>query len=405
VTKILSGIRVVEVASWTFVPAAGAVLADLGADVLKIEHPDAPDPQRAFVGTGYENAPVKKSFMMEQTNRGKRSVALNIATEGGRELLYRLVETADVFLTNFLPAARQKLRIDVEHIRARNPRIVYVRGTGHGPKGPDADAAGYDGTAYLARGSVAHSLKPAGDVWPLAGTAAVGDLPGAMTIAGGILGGLFHRERSGEAPVVDVSLLSVAMWAMAPGIVATAMLGMDDMPRPRREENANPISIYYQSSDGRFVKLSMFESDRFFRPLCEALGAPEVAEDERFANARSRADHRAECVAALDEVFGRYSLKELEARLATQRGAWGVVQMPKEMHHDDQALANGYFGEVTDEAGNHYRLVGAPVQYDEQPTGDLKPCPEHGENTEEVLTELGLDWDTIMEHKISGAIL
>ncbi|MBV9661985.1 MAG: CoA transferase [Acidimicrobiales bacterium] len=404
-TKILSGIRVVEVASWTFVPAAGAVLADLGADVLKIEHPDAPDPQRGFVGTGYENAKVNKSFMMEMTNRGKRSVAINIATEDGRELLYRLVETADVFLTNFLPAARKKLHIDVADIRARNPRIVYARGSGYGPKGADADAAGYDGTAYLARGSVAHSLKAPGEEWPLAGTAAVGDLPGAMTIAGSILGGLYHRERTGEAPVVDVSLLSVAMWAMAPGIVATAMLGLDDMPRPRREENANPISIYYQSADRRFVKLSMFESDRFFAPLCEALGAAEVAQDPRFSSSKARSEHRAECVAALDEVFGRYPLEELAKRLGSQKGAWGVVQTPLEMHDDPQAEANGYFGDVRDEEGNEYRLVGSPVQYDEEPTGELRPGPDHGQHTDEVLAELGLDWDTIVAHKVSGAIL
>lgn len=404
-TKILSGVRVLEVASWTFVPAAGAVLADLGADVLKIEHPEAPDPQRGFVGTGYENARVKKSFMMEQTNRGKRSVAINIATEDGRELLYRLAETSDVFLTNFLPAARKKLQIDVEQIRARNPRIVYARGSGYGPKGPDADAAGYDGTAYLARGSVAHSLKSAGDTWPLAGTAAVGDLPGAMTIAGSILGGLFHRERTGEAPVVDVSLLSVAMWAMSPGIVATEMLDLKDMPRPRREENANPISIYYQTADGRFVKLSMFESDRFFRPLVVALGEESLADDPRFADARSRAEHRAECVAALDELFGRYPLEELTKLLGGQKGAWGIVQTPREMHDDAQALANGYFAAVHDEQGNDYSLVGSPVQYDGEPVGELKPCPDHGQHTDEVLAELGLDWETITNHKISGAVL
>src|SRR5579883_888174 len=226
-TEVMRGVRVLEVASWTFVPSAGAVLADWGADVLKIEHPAFGDPQRGLVTMGLApGGPSSVNFMMEQPNRGKRSVALDLATPGGLELLYRLAETSDVFLTNFLPAARQRLRIDVEHIRARNPRIVYVRGTGQGVKGPEAEKGGYDGASYWARGGIAESITPEGLEAPVSQTAAFGDLNGGMTIAGGIAAALFRRERTGEPSVVDVSLLGLAAWTMSPGVVAAKLFDM-----------------------------------------------------------------------------------------------------------------------------------------------------------------------------------
>ena len=177
--RVLEGVRVVEVASWTFVPAAGAVLADWGADVLKIEHPVTGDPQRGLISSGLIPAGAGGiNYIMEQPNRGKRSVALNLGTDDGRDLLYRLTETADVFLTNFLPDARERLRIDVEHIRARNPQIVYVRGTGQGVRGPDARKGGYDGASYWARGGLAMALTPAGLEWPISPRPAFGDVMG-----------------------------------------------------------------------------------------------------------------------------------------------------------------------------------------------------------------------------------
>jgi crotonobetainyl-CoA:carnitine CoA-transferase CaiB-like acyl-CoA transferase len=225
-----------------------------------------------------------------------------------------------------------------------------------------------------------------------------------MTIAGGIAAGLYRRERTGEAPVVDVSLLATAMWTMAPGIVATAMYGLEDMPREPRERNANPITIYYRTKDERFVKLSMFESDRFFGDLCTHLDAETLASDPRFASAASRADNREACVAALDEAFGRFTLAELQSRFETLKGAWGIVQTPRDIYQDPQVLANGYLATV-DADGDRFQLVPAPVQFDEEQVTELTRCPEHGEHTDEVLLELGLSMDDVLEHKIAGDIL
>src|SRR5262249_38472208 len=178
-TDILSGIRVVELAAWTFVPAAGAVLADWGADVIKVEHPETGDPQRGLISSGLiPGGPGAVNYIMEQPNRGKRSIGLDISTDDGRELLYELARSSDVFLTSFLPASRQKLQIDVEHIKAVNPNIVYVRGSGQGPLGPDAEQGGLDGASYWARGGIANALTPPELEWPVSPRPAFGDLPG-----------------------------------------------------------------------------------------------------------------------------------------------------------------------------------------------------------------------------------
>jgi crotonobetainyl-CoA:carnitine CoA-transferase CaiB-like acyl-CoA transferase len=191
--KVLDGIRVIEVAQWWFVPAAGAVLADWGAEVVKIEHPQGGDPMRGLVTSGLMPGFGGVNFMWEQPNRGKRSVGLDVGTARGRELLMKLVERADVFLTSFLPDARRRLGIDVDDVRRVNPKIVYARGHGQGTRGPDAGKGGYDAASFWCRGGIAHALTPYGAAAPIMQRAAFGDSTGGMTIAGGIAAALFRR--------------------------------------------------------------------------------------------------------------------------------------------------------------------------------------------------------------------
>jgi crotonobetainyl-CoA:carnitine CoA-transferase CaiB-like acyl-CoA transferase len=403
--KALSGFRVLEVAAWTFVPAAGAVLADWGADVIKVEHPVMGDPQRGLVSMGLipggDNA---VNYIMEQPNRGKRSIGIDISTDAGRDLLYKLVETSDVFLTSFLPSVRQRLQIDVEQIRAVNPNIVYARGSGLGPLGAENNKPGYDGSIYWGRGGVANALTPAENEWPIGGRAAFGDLAGGMAIAGGIAAGLLQRATSGEAPVIDVSLLGLAMWVLSPDIVASGLYGGDPMPKFDRNATPNPLVGNYRTSDGRFITLMMLQADRFWPEFCTVIGRPDLIDDPRFVDAASRFANREECVKTVDAVFASKTYEEWRVALAPLSGAWAPVQMASELADDPQVAANGYLGRVERDDGRTYDLVANPVQIDEK-ADQMLPAPEHGQHTEDILLELGLDWETIIAHKESGAVL
>jgi crotonobetainyl-CoA:carnitine CoA-transferase CaiB-like acyl-CoA transferase len=407
-SDVLRGIRVLEVAQWWFVPSAGAILGDWGADVIKIEHPETGDPQRGLVTSGL----VPKggfNFMWEQPNRGKKSVAIDIRKPGGRDLLYKLAETSDVFLTSFLPEARRKLEIDVEHIRRVNPRIVYARGTGQGVRGPDAERGGYDGASYWARGGIAMALTGAGSEGPpVMQRPAFGDSIGGLTVAAGIAGALFKRERTGEPSVVDISLLGAAMWNISADVTmakALAAIGLDKgMPKMDRRMSPNPIVNAYRTGDGRWIMLIMLQSDRDWPDLCRHLDRQDLIDDPRFATSALRAENKGECVDELDRIFATRTLEEWKTALATTDGVWAPIQNPGELYVDPQVLANGYLPEVELGSGETCQLVASPVQFDEQaPT--LRHAPECGQDTETVLLDLGLAWDEIARHKESGAIL
>jgi crotonobetainyl-CoA:carnitine CoA-transferase CaiB-like acyl-CoA transferase len=399
----MDGIRVLEVAQWWFVPAAGAVLADWGADVIKIEHPVSGDPQRGLMTSGLVPNTGGVNFMVEQSNRGKRSVGLDLATDAGREILYKLAASSDVFLTNFLPDARERLRIDVDDIRAVNPRIVYVRGHGQGARGPDARKGGYDAASFWCRGGLSHALTPPNAPVPVMQRAAYGDSMGAMTIAGGISAALFARERGQPPQVVDISLLGTAMWMTAPDVLmSTAITG--DMPKFTRASPPNPIVNSYKTSDGRWLQLNMLQPDRYWDDLCQHLDRPELAKDERFADAATRFENRRDCVAELDATIGSRTLAEWREKFATLEGVWAPMQSARELHDDPQAIANGYLPDVEGADGVPFKLVANPVQFDEI-SPELRPAPGHGEQTDEVLLELGMSYDEILEHKVSGAVL
>jgi len=240
VSDAFSGVRVVELAQWVFVPVAGALLADWGADVLRIEKIEG-DPYRALAtqGIGTDSGGVNVSVAL--ANRGKRSVAIDLQTDDGMALLHELLSGADVFLTNLRPGALARLGLDADALRSRYPRLVYARGHGYGVRGPDADQAGYDASAFFARGGLAHVLTPPERDYPISQRGAMGDRNGAMSLAFGISAALLKRERTGEGSVVDVSLLATAMWTLSSDLLA-ALNGGQVMRAGGRGPTPNPSS-------------------------------------------------------------------------------------------------------------------------------------------------------------------
>lgn len=401
----LSGFKVIEVAQWWFVPAAGAVLADWGADVIKVEHPVTGDPLRGLGAMGWKSKEGNVDFMVQQSNRGKRSVGLDIATPGGRDLLYRLAGDSDVFMTSFLPDARRRLRIDLDHIRAINPKIIYVRGSGQGPHGPDAEKGGYDATAFWSRGGLAATLTPAGADAPVMQRPAFGDSIGALAIAGGIAAALLQRERTGVASVVDVSLLNTAMWVLAPDIVACHLVDPERwMPAYHRATHFNPLTNAYRTKDGRWIMLVMLQASRHWPDFCRHIDRPDLIDDPRFADDAARFDNRAACIAELDGAFARLTLDEWRLKLATMEGPWALMQTPAEIYEDPQTKANGYLPEVDGGDKGTFQLVANPVQFDQTPL-PLRPSPEMGQHTEDVLLDLGLSWEEMAVLKDAGAIV
>jgi crotonobetainyl-CoA:carnitine CoA-transferase CaiB-like acyl-CoA transferase len=392
----LDGVRVVEVANWTFVPAAGAVLADLGADVVKVEPPTG-DPQRALQNRLNRGVDGPNPFL-EIPNRGKRSIILDLTDDGGRAALGRLVAHADVFLTSNLTPIRAKLRIDIDDIRAANPDIIYVRGTGWGTNGPMADVGGYDLACGWATSGMAYKMTTDE---PSHQPSAFFDLQGASTIAGAVGMALYKRERTGKPSVVDISLMNVAMWALSPDLVAAPYTG--DPVRPDRLRPNNPIVNWYRTADGRWIYLVCLQGDRFWAELCGLLGRADLIADERFVNAEARYEHRSACVQALDAVFAAKTLDEVHRDLAGFSGVWAPVLRPSEVHRHPQVEPNGLLPEVSG-GGRTFRLVAAPMQFDTAPTVPAGPAPELGEHTEMVLLEAGLDWDEITVMRERGAL-
>jgi len=407
----MKGVRVLEVAQFTFVPAAGGVMTDWGAEVIKIEHPLRGDAQRGLKVLQRLAVNPQRATTMHHPNRGKKSVGIDIGTEEGLQLLYEIAATCDVFLTNFLPSARAKLKIDVEHIRKANPNIIYARGSALGDKGPERDSGGFDSTAFWARGGPAVLATPKELDGPLGMPGpAFGDTIGAMFIAGGIAAALYHREKTGEATEVDVSLLSSGLWATAMG--HDVAMDLDALPftqpMPNNggivEGSQNPFMGIFNTQDQRPIQLCVLTPGPYMKDTFEHLGLEHLLEDERFKTVEALMANANECAPYIAEAFGQHPFSYWMERLQTMKGQWAAYQNSLEIAQDQQVLANDMIYEVESaDGGRPIKLVANPVQFDHEAVSNVRG-PEANEHTELFLMEMGVDWDRLDELKNKGAI-
>jgi crotonobetainyl-CoA:carnitine CoA-transferase CaiB-like acyl-CoA transferase len=406
VIRPMAGVRVLEVAQFTFVPAAGAVLADWGADVIKVEHAETGDAQRGL--SAVMDMPVGSgSFapLMEHPNRGKRSIGLALERPEALGVLHELIRTSDVFLTNFLPRARRRLGIELEDVRKINADIIYVRGSGFGSTGPDSEKGGYDSTAFWARGGSALGTTPTEfDGLCKMPAGAYGDSLGGMTIAGGIAAALLARERTGETSVVDVSLLGVGAWANALSVGFALLTGAPPERAPSSgTARTNPLVGHYRTADDRWIVLAMLQPGRYWPEFCHRIGREDLLTDARFATAEALMGNVGPAAEVIQQVIAGRTLAEWTALFDGMEGQWAVAQDPWEVGQDPALRANGMIAEVLDVDGARRELVANPVQFDQTPAR-LTRAPQFAEHTDEILYELGKSDDELIDLKIAGAV-
>jgi crotonobetainyl-CoA:carnitine CoA-transferase CaiB-like acyl-CoA transferase len=380
----LEGFSVVELGMWVAAPAAATMLADWGADVIKVEAPTG-DPNRytlRHVGQDIDSAPP-----FETDNRGKRGIVLDLRSEDGKEVLERLLERADVFVTNLRPGALERLGLDPEELRERHPRLVVGTLTGYGWAGAERDRAGYDVSAFWARPGIAAMLNPAGEP-PPGIRPGLGDRTAAANLVAGVLAALLRRERTGEGGVVDVSLLRSGTYANGNDLALQNFFGRRGRTRPRTEHES-PLYNCYRAADDRWFWLVGLEGGRHWPGVVKALGREDLSDDERFATGKARRGHVRELIAVFDEEFAKRPLAEWAARFDAEGVWWAPVQTLAEVSADPQAEAVGAFVEQPGMGdAPPLRTVATPVRFwgvDEKPRAG---APTLGEHTDDVLREL-----------------
>ena len=395
----MDGVRVVELGVWVAGPAAGGILADWGADVVKIE-PPAGDPSRIFQRMLGGDMPTNPVF--EQDNRSKRSIMLDLGTDAGIATALELIDGADVFVTNVRSAGLTRLGLDWESLRARNPRLIYCAITGYGFEGDDADRPAFDIAAFWARSGIAHMLTPDGADPPFQ-RGGMGDHNTGLSGAAAVSAALYHREKTGEGQLVSTSLYRQGAYTLSFDMNITLMWGLT-LAVGERHTIGNPTTNNYVASDGKRFWVVGLEADRHWPPLARAVGHPEWIDDERFSTAMARAMNATELIALLDAEFATKTKDEWIEVFATEPDFfWAPVNSIDDVIADPQSEAGGLFVDVPDGVSST-RMVSTPVDFHGTPWEPRMVAPGLGEHTDEVLRELGYDDDRIESMRTGGAL-
>jgi crotonobetainyl-CoA:carnitine CoA-transferase CaiB-like acyl-CoA transferase len=403
---ILEGINVIEMGHWVAVPSACAVLADWGADVLKIE-PLTGESARGLNQLGEQTGDyvvdgVPVNWRIELHNRGKRGLAVNATHRSGKEIIHKLVKQADIFMTNYEQEPLKRLEADYASLSKKNPKLIYALLTGYGTEGPDKDERGFDYAAAWAHSGIQYLLGEPGSM-PPPQRGGMMDRNAGFQMLAGVMAALWRREKTGKGEEVHVSLYHTGVWTLAADIEA-ALLGVP-LPKYEHGKIRNPLANLYRTRDDRWLQLIMLQSDLQWKGFCRAIGKPELENDPKFNNILTRAINCEELISLLDNIFATKDLAEWEKLLRENKCIFSRIQTPAEVTQDPQAIINGFFCGVPHPAAGELKLVNSPVRFGQNPTRIKGPAPEIGQHTEELLLELGYSWEDIARLKEERTIL
>jgi len=399
----LEGIKVIELATWAVVPCACEIMGDWGADVIKIEHPSDGDPTRGWAGPGWlpPSSPVGIGWIAD--NRSKRSISLDVSKELGREITYKLVEKADIFASNLQEPSLQRIGMEYEKLKQINSKLIYAHLTGYGREGPNWEKPGYDYSAFWASSGIMSLIGEAGTP-PAFQRPAMGDHMATGYLLAGIIAALRARDTQGIGQRVDVTLMGTAMW-IADWQTQATLLTNQDAKQVSQKELPNPMFNIYQAKDGRWFMFAMlFLPDRLWPPFCRALGIEHLEHDHRFETTEKRAEHCKELISIIGEIIASKTSKEWAPIFDKHGLIWAYVHTIKSAIEDPQTEANQFVVEVEHPELGKIKMVNSPVAFSQTPSSPSMPPPLLGQHTENILLELGYNWDDIITLKDKGVI-
>ena len=384
---MLKGIRVVEMATYVAAPSAAGIMADWGAEVVKIEPPGG-DPIRKFFETFAGRSAVTGNPIFELDNRGKRSIAIDPSVPEGGDVVRKLIGSADVFLTNVRPKSLKRAGLDWGSLSVLNSRLVYASVTGYGLQGAERDRPGFDLAAFWARGGMGRLTTPKGEE-PMPMRTAVGDHTTALATLSGIMAALFERERTGTGRLVETSLLRTGIFALGSDMAIQLFLGRIGSTQPRAQA-VSPLNNFYKTADGNWlVLLTRHSGSQDWLRLIRAIDRPEFEMDPRFATPAGRRENGPALIAAFDEAFAKRTIEEWAEILDEADVVWAPVQTPAQVAVDPQAEAAGAFVDIATEDGNRFRSVAPPVRFEGMEKDVYPGAPKPGQHTEEILRTIG----------------
>ena len=393
---MLEGLKVIEMATYVAAPAAGAMLRDWGAEVIKVE-PLNGCPMRRFFEGMKSNVPIEGNPIFTLDNRGKKGISINTSDEKGADIVRELIKDADIFLTNVRPQSLESAKLDHESLLKVNPKLIYCSLTGYGLEGEEKNRPGFDVAAYWSRSGMAHLTQRKGEE-PLPIRTASGDHITAISTVSGILAAVYERTKTGKGKVVETSLLRTGIYSLSSDMALQLKFGRVPSTK-KRDEQINPIFNFFKTKDDRWICLSPRAGGDYDLPkVVRALGKEEWLKNEKFNTNQARRENAKEFIDEMDKAFSQYTMSEWGEKLDEQDLIWSPVQNLKEVSKDKQAIDSGAFSKVEDQdCEENYTTVSSPVRFHNSDDGPKGTAPKLGQDNLEVLKRIGLNEDQINE--------